>query len=808
MPPSAAPSKARSCSCSASARRQPGGREELFSAWRTFFERIADRATTVLVFEDLQWADPGLLDFIDHLLEWSAAYPIYVVTLARPELLERRADWGAGRRNFIAIALQPLPEPAMRLLLLGLVPGLPELALRAILERADGIPLYAVETVRMLVAQGRLTQVEDRYVPQGDLTGLAVPESLQALIAARLDALDAPDRSMLQAGAVLGQTFPLAALSALTGDPPAALEPRLRALARREIVALDTDPQSPERGQWGFTQALIREVAYSTLSKKERRARHVAAARYFEGLEDEEVSGMLATHYLDAYLASPEGDEADALAAQARVALRAAAERAGKLGSHEQALAYLKSALETGPGPDDEANLLDQATREALQGGLFVQAEAIARRAAPAHEALGHESAAIVALARVADSLISRFEPEPALEVLIPAVARAEALGDDLTAVQVEAQLARAYMFNERNQLCIEWADRTLIRAEHLGDVAVIADVFVTKGMAMANTGRLREGIALVEAGERLADANDLPNILVRAQANLSAIAGGISPAAAIEAGQRAWETGRKAGARFKMALAAGNALEAAVFAAGSPWAEQAVDSLLQENLDPAIRISLLSNHVVNASLRGRPYETEEAELRELTEAAEAGSVAAYTRGYDAMWLDFIAGDYETAGRQALELAELSSLNAPITLVIAARAGALVGDAVLARDALGRLAALGVRGPTIDATREAVEAAILALDGRWADARPAFERAMRRLAAVGLDLDVGIAWLLLLRLAPRNDTLSERAEMEARAIFERLEARPFLAQLDRSVAERDGGARMAAGERAREGARV
>ena len=173
----------------------PGGRDGLFAAWRTFFERIASRDATVLVFEDLQWADAGLLDFIDHLLEWSVGYPIYVVTLARPELIERRPEWGAGRRNFVALALQPLSEPAMRQLLAGLVPGLPEPAVRAILERADGIPLYAVETVRMLVAEGRLElDGRHRYRPVGDLTDLAVPESLHALIAARLDALDPADR--------------------------------------------------------------------------------------------------------------------------------------------------------------------------------------------------------------------------------------------------------------------------------------------------------------------------------------------------------------------------------------------------------------------------------------------------------------------------------------------------------------------------------------------------------------------------------------------------------------------------------------
>ncbi len=107
-------------------------RDELFASWRTFFERVATEFPAVLVFEDLHWADPGLLDFIDHLLEWSSNSPIYVITLSRPELLERRPGWGAGRRNFVALSLEPLTEAAMRELLAGLVPGLPERAIRAI----------------------------------------------------------------------------------------------------------------------------------------------------------------------------------------------------------------------------------------------------------------------------------------------------------------------------------------------------------------------------------------------------------------------------------------------------------------------------------------------------------------------------------------------------------------------------------------------------------------------------------------------------------------------------------------------------
>ena len=199
-----------------------GGRDELFRAWRTFFERMASTGIVTLLFEDLQWADAGLLDFIDHLLEWSRGVPILIMTLARPELLDRRPDWGAGRRNFLALGIEPLPEEAMRELLAGLVPGLPAETVRSIIARADGIPLYAVETIRMLVADGRLTEVDGRYEPVGELGELAVPETLQALIAARLDGLAPADRALLQDAAVLGQSFTLAGLAAVSGGEEAA----------------------------------------------------------------------------------------------------------------------------------------------------------------------------------------------------------------------------------------------------------------------------------------------------------------------------------------------------------------------------------------------------------------------------------------------------------------------------------------------------------------------------------------------------------------------------------------------------------
>jgi predicted ATPase len=178
----------------------------------------------------------------------------------------------------------------------------------------------------MLVEDGKLEEADGAYRVIGDLGQLQVPDTLHALIAARLDAVDPADRALIQDGSVLGQSFSVAALVALTGEPAEALEPRLRGLVHREILQLDTDPRSPERGQFGFTQALVREVAYATLGRRDRRAKHLAAARYYESLGDEEVAGVLATHYVDAYQAAPEGPEGEAVATQARLALRGAAD--------------------------------------------------------------------------------------------------------------------------------------------------------------------------------------------------------------------------------------------------------------------------------------------------------------------------------------------------------------------------------------------------------------------------------------------------------------------------------------------------
>jgi class 3 adenylate cyclase/tetratricopeptide (TPR) repeat protein len=346
------------------AERETHDRQDLFAAWRLFFERLADTNPTVLAFEDLQWADASLLDFVEYLLDWSRNHPIFVVTLARPELLERRPTWGAGQRSFTSLYVEPLSEEAMRALLAGLVPGLREELQERILQRAEGVPLYAVETVRMLLDRGLLVPEGSTYRLTGEVESLEVPETLHALIAARLDGLQPEERKVLEDGSVLGKTFTLDALSALSGLDRMRLDPLLASLVQKEILGLQADPRSPEHGQYGFLQDLVRHVAYGTLSKRERRSRHLAAAEYlatsFAGEEDEVIE-VVASHYVDAYEAQPDAEDAMEIKQRAIEVLARAGERAASLAAAGEARRYFEQACELSDDPSERASLLARA---------------------------------------------------------------------------------------------------------------------------------------------------------------------------------------------------------------------------------------------------------------------------------------------------------------------------------------------------------------------------------------------------------------------------------------------------------------
>ncbi len=766
----------------------PGGREELFTAWRTFFERISLKGTTILVFEDLQWADAGLMEFIDHLLEWSIGYPLLVITLARPDLLERRPDWGAGRRNFVALALGPLSDGAMRELLAGLVPGLPAPTVRAILQRADGIPLYAVETIRMLVEDGKLEEADGAYRVIGDLGQLQVPDTLHALIAARLDAVDPADRALIQDGSVLGQSFSVAALAALTGEPEEALEPRLRGLVHREILQLDTDPRSPERGQFGFTQALVREVAYSTLGRRDRRAKHLAAARYYESLGDEEVAGVLATHYVDAYEAAPEGPEGEAVATQARLALRGAADRAVALGAHESAIVHWERARTVTADPAEEADLLEKIGYSQRDLGRFTVSEAAFRDALERYRALGDR----IGVARASHGLCRALGgSDRLLEALPIGEAAATAIADlapHRALVELWIWLASAHSQLGDQAASLAAADRALTDAERLRLTDLVVDGMQIKGAAFTLVGRTIEGRALVEASLGLAERVGAGPLTARAAFTLSLALFDEDPHAAVEMGRRTVDLCRRFGLATLRLGALMNTAEVSIAVGSWAWLEAELDTVDRHDLELVDQTSIDLARAEIATIRGRDMTATVDAIRSAVRTMrDPQAIAAVAVGLGLVAL--AEGRFEDAIRE-VEPAERDDLNQPGAQAIAGRAAIRLGDRARARATLDAIDAAGIRGTAASINRDALAAGVAALEGRWAEATAGFIDAWRRYRDLRMDVGLAMSVLDFLAVAPAGDPLAERASREARTILEREGATAYLAQLDELLAER------------------
>src|SRR6266550_115187 len=345
----------------------------------------------------------------------------------------------------------------MEHLLDGLVPGLPGAVSPQIVTRAEGVPLYAVEIVRMLLDDGRLTAEEGRYRIAGKIDGFEVPATLHALINARLDALPADERSLLQDAAVLGQRFTIDGLSALRSQPENTLRPKLDSLVRRELLVFDADPRSPERGQFGFTQAVIREIAYANLPKRDRRARHERVAVYLESLADPEFAGIIASHYLAAYHAAPAGPEAEALKGKARDSVHNAALRAAALYSHGQALAYLEQALAITDNEAQQLQLWRLAAISAEADAQLTVAESYLQRVIDRCRDRSDHTGAADAIATLARIVNYSGDPERAMKILEQA--RSETQGPDTgaTAARITAEMARSYFLHGEPRPALEW---------------------------------------------------------------------------------------------------------------------------------------------------------------------------------------------------------------------------------------------------------------------------------------------------------------------------------------------------------------
>jgi class 3 adenylate cyclase/tetratricopeptide (TPR) repeat protein len=306
-------------------------RDEAFAAWRRFLEAIADDRPLVLVFEDLHWADEALLDFIDHLVDWADGVALLVLCTTRPELLTRRGGWGGGKVNSSTILLSPLSEEETAALvheLLGRAAIDAGLQAR-LLEHAGGNPLYAEEFTRMHLERP---------------TAAVVPESVQGMIAARLDTLAPEEKELLQDAAVIGRVFWLGALDGERWT----LEERLHVLARKEFVSRERRSIVAGEVEYAFRHALVRDVAYEQIPRAQRADKHRRTAEWIESLgRVEDHAEMLAHHYGSALeYARTTGANADVFAEPAREAFEEAGDRAFALHAVRQAAHFFERALD------------------------------------------------------------------------------------------------------------------------------------------------------------------------------------------------------------------------------------------------------------------------------------------------------------------------------------------------------------------------------------------------------------------------------------------------------------------------------
>jgi class 3 adenylate cyclase/tetratricopeptide (TPR) repeat protein len=418
------------------------GRDEAFAAWRLFLEAIADDRPLVLVFEDLHWADDALLDFVDYLGDWTKGVPLLVLGTARPELLARRPAWGGGKVNSSTILVPPLSEADTTKLLHALLGRsvLDTDIQTRLLEHAGGNPLYAEEFTRMLV--------ERPEVP-------VIPETVQGMVAARIDTLSAEDKDLLQDAAVIGRYFWLGAL----GGERWTLETRLHSLERKEFVSRQRRSSVAGETEYAFRHALVREVAYEQIPRARRAEKHLAAAAWIESLgRYEDHVEMLAHHYLHALeLGRATGRPEDAVAARGRALFVDAGDRAASLGSHETAVRFYDEALSLGglEAPEEAGVRFRRA--HALQRAARPEASQALEDARERLLAAGDSEGAAVAdtilaelwwlqgsRARVSEHLVRAYdlvcglEPSSAKAHVLSQVARYRMLaGDDDEAIRI-----------------------------------------------------------------------------------------------------------------------------------------------------------------------------------------------------------------------------------------------------------------------------------------------------------------------------------------------------------------------------------
>ncbi|MCW3158521.1 adenylate/guanylate cyclase domain-containing protein [Micropruina sonneratiae] len=567
-------------------------REDLFAGWRRFFERLAATHPVTILIEDLHHGAADLLDFLDHLVDWAHNLPIFVLAFGRSELELTNPGFGSGR-NRATIALDPLDATSMDAIVDALVPGMPAVARRQITERSEGIPLYAVESIRALVDRGVIQETDAGYRLVGGAQAigrLAVPDSLRALLAARLDALDPVARRVVADASVLGATFPAEALMAVSGlDRPEASRV-LADLLRREVFTISADPLSPQRGNYGFAQEMLRQVAYDTLSRRDRKTRHLRVAQHLRDTfpnDGEEVVDAVARHYADALDAAPEDADRDEIQQQLVSTLVRAAERSRRTGAPGRAAESFAAAADllVGDEPLTAARLL---IRAADTGGVATDQFQIvgwAERAGELARAAGAGRIEAIAMMWKGRSLRRLGRHTEARELLSHAlsVLRTDPDLDTLDALESLASLETfagttdgltvlGEMFELANKLGVD--DQRFPR------------LLVSQAIHHENVGEHRLAEMYFREAIRYAERDGLLYEVAEASLNLGNALLCTDPRASIEPTQRAIDAAVESGGTYLLGTAFANLAYAHLQLEDWDKAEQALHSPLLEVLD------------------------------------------------------------------------------------------------------------------------------------------------------------------------------------------------------------------------------
>jgi tetratricopeptide (TPR) repeat protein len=548
---------------------------------------------------------------------------------------------------------------------------------------------------------------------------------------------------------------------------------------------VEADPRSPERGQYGFMQSLIREVAYGTLARRDRRARHLAAARYFEALGDDELAGVLASHYLAAHEASADGPEADAVATQARIALKGAAERAANLGAHGQAVAYLDQALAVTTDPLERASLMELAAESDNAGGEGDTAPQRAQDALDAYLAAGDDRSAVrgsVVLARI---LMDQGRLGDAVAAVEAGLARAQPGSDDDLIAALNANLSRALMRSSEPHKSIDAADRALDIAERTGLEPVIAEAFINKGSSLEQIGRRLEGVALLEKAVEIAHGAGLVDVELRAINNLSVGYIDDVPRRALDTVMEGIGLARKVGQRGMLNWMIGtNAMYRTVV--GESWesSRQLVEETLSSQAsayDHARAAAILASLRAFVGDEGDVIAEATHEIGDVNEP-QVLAMLEHARSLVALF----AGRYADSLRATLKSIEIHPEFTPIVGPYGVRAAARGGDLAGARSA-ARLVVDYTRAGAVPRTSALTASAIVAaMEGREQEALESFRAAVELARSVGAEFKAAQVALDAITLLP-NESLPRQWAPFAREVFEHLGARPYLALLDEAA---------------------